>query len=118
MWTCSDVLVTRHFTRIFLHLYLCILLIYYFTALFQGELTNDGQSIVQELKTLRKIIQHFPIHQQLQTTLQLGFLQWKQRKAVELLLDVHGHQILQNGVFNGDWYVHDLILRMNVYAKL
>jgi hypothetical protein len=46
---------------------------------------------------------HFPVHQQLQTIIQLAALQWKQRKAIELLLDVHGHQILKNGVFNGDW---------------
>ena len=75
-----------------------------FTALFQGELTkNDDQSMVQELQKFRKKIMHFPVHQQVQATMRLAILQWKQRKAVKLLLDVHGHQILKNGVFNGDW---------------
>lgn len=69
------------------------------TALFSGALPC---SAVEEMKSFLPKISHFPFHQQVLAVINLALFQRKQRKAVELLLDAHGHQILVNGKFNGD----------------
>jgi len=68
-------------------------------ALFNGTLELDP---VREMKTILSRISDYPLHQQMRTVLKLAILQRKQKKAIELLLDVHGHQILVDGKFNGD----------------
>jgi len=69
------------------------------TALFSGALP---ESPVEEMKSLLPKIRHFPFHQRAVAVINLALFQRRQRKAVELLLDAHGHQILVNGQFNGD----------------
>ena len=59
------------------------------------------------------MVSHFPIYSQLSTMLQLAFLQRKQSKTVNLLLDVHGHQILTNGIFNGDPHPGNILMLSN-----
>ena len=66
-----------------------------------------------ELKQVRSMVSHFPIYSQLSTMLQLAFLQRKQSKTVNLLLDVHGHQILTNGIFNGDPHPGNILMLSN-----
>ena len=66
-----------------------------------------------ELKQVRSMVKHFPIYSQLSTMLQLAFLQRKQSKTVNLLLDVHGHQILTNGIFNGDPHPGNILMLSN-----
>jgi len=69
------------------------------TALFSGALPK---SPVEEMKRLWPKIRHFPVHQRALAVINLALFQRRQCKAVELLLDAHGHQILVNGKFNGD----------------
>ena len=69
---------------------------FYVTALFDGTLSKAKAA--SELRNIQRIISHFPVH----SKLKLASLQRKQKAIVNLLLDVHGHQILNNGLFNGD----------------
>jgi len=80
-------------------------------ALFAGTLDDDTP--MQELMRLQTKISHFPLHQQLYTVFQLAHLQRKQKKTVELLLDVHGYQILSNGCFNGDPHPGNILTLSN-----
>jgi aarF domain-containing kinase len=79
--------------------------------LFEGTLANADT--MTELKQVRSMVKHFPIYSQLSTMLQLAFLQRKQSKTVNLLLDVHGRQILTNGIFNGDPHPGNILMLSN-----
>ncbi len=59
------------------------------------------RSIQDELKLLQSCTAHHSLFSRLSIMWQLASLIWSQRRAVDLLLDVHGYQIFSNGKFNG-----------------
>lgn len=68
---------------------------------------------IDELKRFKGMVKHLPIHLQVYSVIQLVLIKWKQQKTVDLLLDVHGHQILENGIFNGDPHPGNLLTLSN-----
>jgi len=64
-----------------------------------GETTQ--RTTKEEIQMIQRSISHFSIFDRLCILLRLTSLVLKQRKHIELLLDVHGYQIFLNGQFNG-----------------
>jgi aarF domain-containing kinase len=71
-------------------------------ALFRGVGHNDGQSLFEQVQSLISKLDQKSLLDQINIPLKLGLLIRQQKKLLDLLLDIHGHQIFINGCFNGD----------------
>jgi hypothetical protein len=68
---------------------------------------------MKDIKQVQSAVRHFPLHTKFRTFFKLVYVQWKQMKTIQLLLELHGHQILNNGIFNGDPHPGNILMLSN-----
>lgn len=71
-------------------------------AIVSGVFDESNNSIYRTYGQIQLLLQKQSIQDRLRTILRLAALTRSQQRHLNLLLDVHGHQIFIDGCFNGD----------------
>jgi hypothetical protein len=74
----------------------------FYSAIISGTVDESKNSIYHTYGQIQSLLKKQSIKSRLHTVLRLAALARSQKSHLNLLLDVHGHQIFINGCFNGD----------------